>query len=114
MPKRFFTNSTRKEAETGFTTTTPQEVDGFMLYASKTPLGESLFKNKTEKALIKPVSKMVKHLSSKGGMFLIETYFVFGDESLHYDFKKIAAVELKINKVIKRQSKASRNSFPKI
>ena len=74
--------------------------DGFMPHASKTPLGESLFNDKAETALIKPVSEMVKHLSSKGGMFLTETCFVFRDKSLHCDFLNSAAEELETQRGI--------------
>ena len=52
---------------------------------------------------------MVKHLSSKGGMFLSETCFVFGDKRLHYDFQKIAAAELKKQ----RSNKKTIKSFQK-
>ena len=69
--------------------------DGFMPHASKTPLGDSLFNDKAETALIKPVSEMVKHLSRKSEVVLTETCFVCGDEELHAAFNVSAVAELK-------------------
>ena len=80
--------------------------DGFIPHASKTPLGESLFNDKPETALIKPVSEMVKHLSTKEEVLLTETCFVFGDESLHYNFLNIAVKELEKQRGIEETCKS--------
>ena len=69
--------------------------DGMMPQACKFPLGKQTNESSTTTELIKPVDKMLEYLSCKNSFkkdyhlseILMQTCFVYGDESLHKKFE---------------------------